>query len=203
MAGRKSVNRLGIKFSSEAMLDALYGVFESGLEYFASVLIAEMTVRADYSSINQSFVTEWIVKEKGTEMAIAVGNSHWGAFLANYGTGSKMSTENPLFLEYAKGKTATGEQIDINPHRVAQRWAIVGRPKGKYRTPNWKDGHGVIPRTSKGTMEGKNLEHMVKPQSPTHFLERTFEAKSQEFYDFIMGEIERFPFHYFIEGGGV
>lgn len=203
---RKGINKLSIKLYPNLLLDSLHNFLQNALCQFADVLIREMKVRRNDSTIDSSFVVQWLVNEKGREMSLAVGNSHWSAFLDNYGTGSQMASpeENPFFSDYAMGKTATGEEININPYRPVRRWAIMGRPKGVYRTPNWETGDGIITRRSKGTAEGQVLEGRgpFKPRSPTFFLERAFEAKSKEFYDYIRIALEHFPFDSYLQGGG-
>lgn len=202
-----NLNELSLILNEELLyIDLIEYVFRA-VEITANKLLSDFRQQWN-SKVDSSAVLN--IKLVGSGMAVEaitaiVGNDHWYALLDNYGTGSKMSANNPWLTEYISSGY-------FNRERLNQSLAVVGRPEGKYISPDYSDGQGEIYLESKGYHEGENLETKINPKtgrpyfnpiSPKFWLEESMEKIEKVFFDNIVDAVNSFPFdsNKYLKGG--
>jgi len=154
--------------------------------------------------VDSADYVERLVFESGVQFIIfEVGAKHWLAFLDNFGTGSRMDTNNPFLSEYLRSPY-------FNRDRLGNGMAVVGRPEGEYVAPDFRDGSGEIVRHSKGRFEGVNLEQLINPrtgkpyfipQAPKHWLEQGIRWGLSDLIENVRKAFSTFPYHKYLKGG--
>lgn len=125
---------------------------------------ADQLLKELYSDIKAEMTTTEGVKdlhrmsenEEKIFKRMVVGYAH--AIIDSYGTGSKMDTHYNAALSDYKGSDL------YNPARSGK--TIVGRPKGSYTNIFGET------QVSSGKREGKSVEKIYKPQSPSYAFQR-------------------------------
>lgn len=121
------------------------------LKELYSDIKAEMTTTEGVKDLHRMSENEEKIFKR-----MVVGYAH--AIMDSYGTGSKMDTHYNAALSDYKGSEL------YNPARSGK--TIVGRPKGSYTNI-----FGEI-QVSSGKREGKSVEKIYKPQSPSYAFQR-------------------------------
>jgi len=111
------------------------------------------------------------------------------ALITEWGSGSLADESNPAWDEYVNSQY-------YNPARFPYGHPISGRPEGTYTTLD------NILAYSTGNAEGLNLERVLRPQEPQHWLQGIVERSRPYILERIIQMIQAFPFYQYIHGEG-
>lgn len=136
-----------------------------------------------------------------------VGNVSWGAYLSNYGTGSKLDRNNPNLDEYM-----SDDRYGFNQERANEGFAVLGREEGEYNAPDYKKGTGFVEKYSSGKFAGINLEKLPNkkfggkpyftPVEATHWFENSNMSFENIFWDTVWNVHNKFDWGRYIKTKG-
>jgi hypothetical protein len=152
------------------------------------------------NEVDRSRITSWVTEEVNRILG-RVEAGGVGALVTEHGSGSKSDPDNPAWDDYFNSEY-------YNPARPKMPGApIMGRPFGTY-----KDLDGKTQRSG-GGLAGVNMEGLtitdrktkerikIEPHEPLHWLEKVIELNRRRVNERLVGVIERFPMHQYIEDG--
>ncbi len=207
------VNELTLEFDEKALYLDLVELMVKAINlmsvHLLNIFKSEVQTKMKYAGIHAFWM---YAVEQGTDTIVSyVGNYHWEAFLTNYGTGSLMDLDNPWLEEYK----ASGY---YNSERDNYGGAVLSRPKGEYKIPNFPVGIGDKTRRGGGQVNSdgspKNLEQefgtngvafqKFKPEYPQNWLENGMDKFGIMFEDAINDALDSFDWSSdrYLKGGG-
>lgn len=189
-----SLNSLSLNFDAENMVSDLIKQMMFAVNCVADDMVNELnSFPFEYASGTFKKV---VIDEGYDEIRLQVGSDHWYSLIVNYGSGSRMSKENPKYEEYTKGPY-------FNAIRSSFNNAVMTRPQGSYEVPNWVEGYGTTERTTKGGAI-RNLEDSgyYKPVSPTFKMEDVFKIAKKMIRQVVVDVYNSFPYSDYLKGGG-
>jgi hypothetical protein len=130
--------KLGIAFDYDKCYTDLIVEILIAVESAITQMKEEMASISGSNTISNDWVGQLL--DFSTEQIIAVvGNTHWWAFIDNFGSGSEMvldTNKNPWLIDYLNSKYFNEERLD-------RGMAVVSRPEGKeYDSPDYRSGDG-------------------------------------------------------------
>ncbi len=170
-----------MRFDTNGFIRDLTIAYREAIRDVLTQLYAEVVKSSPTSDIASSVMMG--MEEVSKEIIGEVYPEYWRAIMHEWGSGSLMDTANPDLEDYK-------QSVFWNPARPDH--AIRGRPAGTYL--------GIDGRwhTTKGTMEGVNLEHRFKPIKPTHFVRNAVETIRPIFVKKMEEVLAKFPIERYV-----
>ena len=165
-----------MRFDTNGFIRDVTLAYQEEIRQVLTQLYAEVVKSAPTGDIASSVMMK--MEQEGLEIIGQVFPEHWTAIMHEWGSGSLMDVANPDLADYK-------QSIYWNPARPDHY--IRGRPKGSYL--------GIDDRvhTTKGTLEGVNLEHRFKPIEPKHFVRKAVDTIRPIFLQKMEEVLVKFP----------
>ena len=189
-----SSSKLSISFDMASMYDDLIKSLTSTLLKVVDDMVNDLNQK-DFGYASNTFRKE--LMESGIEeIKYKVGSDHWYSFIANYGKGHLMNTDNPFLEQYKASGYWNPDRDDLY---------IRTRRKGTYNIPDWEGGYEETEYTAHGP-GGYNLEGSKDPRYQPFEgkkpFEDTFERAREILKDELKNTFNAFPFSDYVKGGG-